>query len=104
VTKSHTRKKFFGIVGGNGAVPHRRDDLAQGLLANVPHGIDPGEIGLGGLVCHDIALFVQKKLLAEERRGGAATDADEDAVREEAALLSRFRVLHREEDAFVPLL
>ena len=49
------RQIFLRKMGGVGAVGGGGDDLAEGLGADIAHGVDTGEIGFRGLVGDDVA-------------------------------------------------
>ena len=45
------------MVGGVGTVGGGGEDLAQGLGADIAHGVDTGDGGLGGLVRRNVAVL-----------------------------------------------
>ena len=60
----------------NGAVGNGGDDLPQLFRPHIAYGINTGDGGLGGLICQDIAILIQRQLPGKQLRCRHSSDAD----------------------------
>lgn len=70
----------LGGMGGVCAVRDGGDDLPEVFGADISCGKDARDVGGGGFVGDDIAMFVKSDRTCKELCGGDAANADEDAV------------------------
>ena len=67
------------LHGSGSTVPCGGDELTTGFFANIPGGINAGDICMHFFIRKDVPFLIQRYLLPEKAGGRGVTDADKNA-------------------------
>ena len=87
-------QKFFRHMHCHRAVGNCGDHLAKKLGTHITHSIDTGDVGLGGLPCHDVAACIQLYLICKAFGCRLSAHADEYTVHRKFSDLTALQILH----------